>query len=177
MKPARRLGRSALVAHRSSLAASCVLAGFLVFLLAFLIAPVTAQVSGTDQSSGTVYQAPMFKFYVWGQVQSPGAYRLSANPDIVELLSAGGGPTEKADLSHVTLVRGIDQRRQTLNLRRLLNSGQTTTLSPGDVVIVPESFWYRFRDEITIVTSLAVFVNLYFTIANRPSQTANASRR
>jgi len=149
----------------------------LVFLLAFLTVPAAAQVTGTDQPSGTDYQAPMFKFYVWGQVQSPGAYRLSANPDIVELLSAGGGPTEKADLSRVTLVRGVDQRHQTLNLRRLLNSGQTLTLSPGDVVIVPESFWYRFRDEITIVTSLAVFVNLYFTIANRQASTARMSRR
>ena len=119
----------------------------------------------------------MFKFYVWGQVQTPGAYRLSANPDIIELLSAGGGPTEKADLNRVMLVRGIDQRRQTLNLRRLLNTGQTTTLSPGDVVIVPELFWYRFRDEITIITSLAVFVNLYFSIANRPTQAAKVSRR
>ena len=153
------------------------LATALVLLLAVLVIPAKAQTVVTDPSAGTAAPAPVFKFYVWGQVQSPGAYRLGANPDIVELLSAGGGPTEKADISRITLVRGIDQSRQTLNLRRLLSTGQTTTLSPGDVVVVPELFWYRFRDELTIITSLAVFVNLYFSIASRTSQTAKANHR
>jgi hypothetical protein len=136
-----------------------------------------SQLQAQTSETATVGLAPLFKFYVWGQVQAPGAYRLSANPDIIELLSAGGGPTEKADLNRVTLVRGIDQRRQTVNLRRLLNNGQTITLSPGDVVVIPEAFWYRFRDEITVVTTLAVFINLYFTIANRPTQAAKVSHR
>jgi protein involved in polysaccharide export with SLBB domain len=34
------------------------------------------------------------KYYVWGQVRAPGAYSFVASQDIVELLSAGGGPTE-----------------------------------------------------------------------------------
>jgi hypothetical protein len=136
-----------------------------------------SQLRAQTSETAIVGLAPVFKFYVWGQVQTPGAYRLSANPDIIELLSAGGGPTEKADLNRVMLVRGIDQRRQIVNLKRMLNNGQTVTLSPGDVVVIPEAFWYRFRDEITVVTTLAVFINLYFTIANRPTQAAKASNR
>jgi len=122
----------------------------------------TAGLSGQAQPE----QAPLFKFYVWGQVRAPGAYGLGANPDIVELLSAGGGPTDQADLNRVVLVRGVDQRRRSINLNRLLDGGQTVTLSPGDVVIVPEAFWYRFRDEIAIVSTLATFVTLYFSVYN-----------
>lgn len=123
---------------------------------------LTAQTPTVGRSE----QAPLFKFYVWGQVRAPGAYGLSANPDIVELLSAGGGPTDQADLNRVVLVRGVDQRRRSINLNRLLDGGQTVTLSPGDVVIVPEAFWYRFRDQITIISTLATFVTLYFTVYN-----------
>lgn len=150
--------------------------------------PTVGQFGQTQQSQQTQQtqptrpaEAPLFKFYVWGQVRAPGAYWLSANPDIVELLSAGGGPTEQSDLNRVVLVRGVDQRRRSINLRQLLNGGQTITLSPGDVVIIPEAFWYRFRDQLAIVTSLATFVTLYLTVelANRRTTSTSAlgSRR
>jgi hypothetical protein len=119
-----------------------------------------------DPASASLSEAPVFKYYVWGQVRQPGAYRLGANPDLVELLSAGGGPTDQADITHVVLVRGIDQKRVPLNLKEAIGSGKLIRLTPGDVVIVPRAFWYTFRDELAIVTSLAIFVNLYFTIAN-----------
>jgi len=121
----------------------------------------TAPYSGEPLS-----QAPAFKYYAWGQVHAPGAYRLSANPDIVELLSAAGGPTDQADVSNVVLVRGSDQRRVKVNLKEQLNSGKPLMLSPGDVIIVPRSLWYTIRDELAIVTSLAVFANLALTIIN-----------
>ncbi len=162
--------RSSPIAYRLPSIAFCLACSLALLLPGSLLHAQTSE-------SSVVVQAPVFKFYVWGQVQTPGAYRLSANPDIIELLSAGGGPTEKADLNRVMLVRGIDQRRQIVNLKRMLNNGQTVTLSPGDVVVIPEAFWYRFRDEITVVTTLAVFINLYFTIANRPTQAAKVSNR
>jgi len=82
------------------------------------------------------------------------------------LLSAGGGPTDQADVSRVVLVRGIDQKRVPLNLKDAIGSGRLIPLTPGDVVIVPRAIWYTFRDELAIVTSLAIFVNLYFTIVS-----------
>jgi len=103
---------------------------------------------------------------VWGQVRSPGAYSLSANPDVVELISAGGGPTVEADLSQVILVRAINKNRVRINLKQILSRGEIIPLSPGDVVIVPRSFWYTLRDQLTIVTSLAIFTNLTLTIIN-----------
>ncbi|MGQ9708495.1 MAG: polysaccharide biosynthesis/export family protein [bacterium] len=138
--------------------------GLLITGLLFLTRTILAQ-PGAGATT-PMYQTPMFKYYVWGQVRSPGAYSLSANPDVVELLSAGGGPTTEADLSRVVLIRAISKNRVRINLKRVLNKGEVIPLSPGDVVIVPRSFWYGFRDQLTIVTSVAILANLTLTIIN-----------
>jgi protein involved in polysaccharide export with SLBB domain len=130
------------------------------------IASVTLAQTGAAALAEPLAPAPVFKYYVWGQVRAPGAYRLSANPDVIELLSVCGGPTDQADLNHVTLIRGVDQKRVPLNLKQALGSGQVISVTPGDVLIVPRSLWYSVRDELVVVTTLAVFANLYFTIAN-----------
>ncbi len=109
-------------------------------------------------------QAPTFKYYVWGQVRTPGAYSLGANPDLIELLSAAGGPTQEANLRRVVLVKAVDQKRTRLNVSRLLAKGNVVPLSPGDVVIVPRSAWYTIRDEFWVVTTAAILVNLGLTI-------------
>jgi protein involved in polysaccharide export with SLBB domain len=83
------------------------------------------------------------KYYVWGEVRSPGAYSFIASPDIVELLSAGGGPTENANLRRVTLIQAMTQKRTRIDLQRMMDSGQVLRLAPGDVVIVPSSPWSR----------------------------------
>lgn len=108
---------------------------------------------------------PAFKYYVWGQVRSPGAYSLSINPDIMELLSAAGGPTEYADVRHVVLIQAVTHRRIRVDLKRMFNTGQVIPLSPGDIVLVPTSLWYPIRDFLSVSTtiiSLATFV-LAFT--------------
>jgi protein involved in polysaccharide export with SLBB domain len=105
--------------------------------------------------------------YVWGQVRSPGAYGFVANPDILELLSAGGGPTENADLRRVILIRAVTQKRASVNLQAMLVSGQVVRLAPGDVVIVPSSPWYHVRDWISIVTVASTLATLVLTVVNR----------
>jgi len=116
--------------------------------------------------SAPVSQLPGSKYYVWGQVRSPGAYSFVAAPDIFELLSAGGGPTESANLKRIVLIRAVTQKRSSVNLQAMLDSGQILRLSPGDVVIVPTSAWYSIRDGLTVVTSVATLVTLAITILN-----------
>ncbi|MCX6844553.1 MAG: SLBB domain-containing protein, partial [candidate division WOR-3 bacterium] len=111
-------------------------------------------------------QGPVFKYYVWGQVRGPGAYSLSANPDLVELLSAAGGPTQYADVRHVTLVRATTKKRMRIDLKKMLDAGQVVPLSPGDVVMVPDSPWYSIRDGLTITSTVVSFATLVLTIMN-----------
>ena len=120
----------------------------------------------TQAGSTSTSQAPAFKYYVWGQVRGPGAYSFSANPDIVELLSAAGGPTEYADVRHVTLVRATTQKRTRIDLKKMLDAGQVVPLSPGDVVMVPNSPWYAIRDGLSITTTVVSFATLALTIMN-----------
>jgi protein involved in polysaccharide export with SLBB domain len=104
------------------------------------------------------------KYYVWGQVRAPGAYSFVASPDIVELLSAGGGPTEYANLRRVILIRAVTQKRTRIDLQKMMDSGQVARLAPGDVVIVPSSPWYNVRDWFTGVTMATTLVTLAITI-------------
>ncbi len=114
-------------------------------------------------------QVPGSKYYVWGRVRSPGAYSFVASPDIVELLSAGGGPAENANLRRVVLIRAVTQKRTRIDLQKMMDSGQVLRLAPGDVVIVPSSPWYNVRDWLTVVTSAATLIILVLTIMNRVS--------
>jgi protein involved in polysaccharide export with SLBB domain len=99
-------------------------------------------------------------------VRSPGAYSLGGNPDLVELLSAAGGPTQYADVRHVVLIRAVTQKRMKIDLKKMLGAGQVVPLSPGDMVMVPDSPWYRIRDGISIVTTVVSFATLVLVIRN-----------
>ena len=114
-----------------------------------------------------VSQVPGSKYYVWGQVRSPGAYSFVASPDIVELLSAGGGPTENANLRRVVLIRAVTQKRVRVNLQKMMDSGQVMRLSPGDVVIVPTTPWPSVRDWLAVLTSAASLATLVLTLMSR----------
>lgn len=114
-----------------------------------------------------VSQVPGSKYYVWGQVRAPGAYSFVASPDIVELLSAGGGPTENANLRRVVLIQAVTQKRIRINLQRMMDSGEILRLSPGDVVIVPSSPWSNVRDWLAVLTSVASLTSVVLLIMNR----------
>lgn len=116
--------------------------------------PITGSVSGS-------------KYYVWGQVSSPGTYSFIASPDILELLSAAGGPTVDADLRRVVLIRMVTQKRTRVNLQALMNKGTVLRLSPGDVVLVPSTPWYNVRENIWILSTTASLFSLALLIMDR----------
>lgn len=69
------------------------------------------------QNGDTIYvnRAPVF--YIYGEVQRPGAYRLERNMTMVQALSAGGGLTPKGTQRGLTVMRP--------------GSGVTPGLAPG----------------------------------------------
>ncbi len=101
---------------------------------------------------------------VWGQVARPGQYLLRGSPDLFELLSQAGGPTANADLTRILLIRERDKTRRRLNLDRIVASGEPLFIAPGDVVIVPESGWSRFKSNLPVVSTLVVVANLVVTV-------------
>ncbi|MEO0078951.1 MAG: SLBB domain-containing protein [candidate division WOR-3 bacterium] len=101
---------------------------------------------------------------VWGQVARPGQYLLRGSPDLFELLSQAGGPTANADLTRILLIRERDKTRRRVNLDRVIASGEPLFIAPGDVVVVPESGWSRFKSNLPVVSTLVVVANLIVTV-------------
>ncbi len=101
---------------------------------------------------------------VWGQVARPGQYLLRGSPDLFELLSQAGGPTANADLTRILLIRERDKTRRRVNLDRVIASGEPLFITPGDVVVVPESGWSRFKSNLPVVSTLVVVANLVVTV-------------
>ncbi|MBB5202010.1 polysaccharide export protein EpsE [Glaciimonas immobilis] len=83
-----------------------------------------------------VYVDRAHKFYIYGEVQHPGGYRLERDMSVMQALSIGGGLTPRGT------ERGLRVRRRDAN-------GKTATLSlknddelkPDDVVYVQESLF------------------------------------
>lgn len=83
------------------------------------------------------------KLFVFGQVQSPGAYFYNGSNTVLNTL-ASARPTELADPTAVLIVRpdenGELRARMTVNLDEMIRVGDTTlnsTLEDGDIIYVP----------------------------------------
>lgn len=85
------------------------------------------------------------KVFVVGEVQEPGIYPLDGEMTYLQALTAAGGPTERAKLSHVILVRGTathQNREHFINLRPNSKPYPETRLGyvqPRDVIYVPST--------------------------------------
>jgi polysaccharide export outer membrane protein len=101
----------------------------------------------------------MMKVNVWGAVKNPGAQYVSDETDLISLLSAAGGPSEDAKLSHVRLIRNFDGENKNLviNINKCLRKNEADKIpeiKPGDTVIVPKKGH-----------SLGRFVNILYNVA------------
>ena len=83
---------------------------------------------------------------VVGQAQQPRAIPYRANMTLLDVMIAVGGLTPFADGNNASLVRTIDGNQQQFRVRLddLLRGGEITAnaaVLPGDVVIIPETFF------------------------------------
>jgi len=79
-----------------------------------------------------VPRAPMF--YIYGEVQKPGVYRLERNMTVMQALSVGGGLTARGTERGVRL-----HRRDAKSVVRTVEPRLTDTIEENDVVFVRES--------------------------------------
>lgn len=129
--------------------------------------------------------------HIWGEVKSPGEYRVSDGIDVLDIISKAGGPTEFARLSKVRLTRALNNqqpgsqndgeltsvnsyRKQYRNLKRVvlidvshyLKQTQRVyslpTLQSGDIVYVPKNRWSTWKAVATIIRDVAIVANAYY---------------
>ena len=81
-----------------------------------------------------VERAPMF--YIYGEVQKPGSYRLEPNMTVLQALSAGGGLTPRGTERNVRIKRQMpDGKLETIKARH------DDPVQPNDVVYIQESLF------------------------------------
>lgn len=95
---------------------------------------MTANVSVQNGDTLTVPRAT--QFYVYGQVQKPGAYRLEHNMTVSQAISTGGGLTKQG-----TERRAIVKRRDAKGVEREYRVKSTDVLQPNDVLFIKESLF------------------------------------
>ena len=90
--------------------------------------------------SVTVRELRVDRIYILGQVSRPGEYQLRPGAGIMELLASAGGPTNRADLAKVVVMRGRIEATQ-LNLLEAfaVNKNPEFRLVAGDVLFIPET--------------------------------------
>jgi protein involved in polysaccharide export with SLBB domain len=99
---------------------------------------------------------------ILGQVRTPGEYPVLADGDLLTYLTKAGGPTDRADLANISLLRGNGTRRevQTLSLNDPKSLPQ---IQAGDTVIVLADNPSRVEKQSRIVSG---FMSIFSFLAN-----------
>jgi polysaccharide export outer membrane protein len=84
----------------------------------------------------TIYVPRAPQFYVYGQVQHPGVYRLERRMTVSQAISAGGGLTAKGSERWLVV-----KRRDAAGKERKVSVSSTDYLQPDDVLLVKESLF------------------------------------
>ncbi|MBN2309292.1 MAG: polysaccharide export protein [Candidatus Hydrogenedentes bacterium] len=104
--------------------------------------------------------------YVLGEVQRPSVFQLAEGQTLVQLLArAGSFSGSTARIRHVVLLRETDAENTlvtTVNVRRMLKTGEHITLRPGDVIYIPRARLVRLQEFINRITgSITPVLDLY----------------
>jgi len=126
-------------------------------VIIFLITILTITLSGQIQPSIPATRSDASRYVmsaksdallmtvkVWGEVQKPGLYDVPIGTDIVELLSSAGGPTSRAKLSKVKIIReatsGPEHIVSIINIKEFLDTGNAENIveiKANDTIVVP----------------------------------------
>ena len=100
--------------------------------------------------------------YVLGQVEKPGAIRLTPEMNFLDALALAGGPSKDAAVNKMRIVRPDAEAAMSVPLKRLLASelGLNVSLQEGDIIYVPKRGIARLGyvfEKLNPVTSLLIF--------------------
>ena len=87
------------------------------------------------QEDDTIYIPRADFYYVLGEVNKPGQYKLEKDTTVLKAITTAGGNTKKANLKRITVVREIDGKE------RELPAELFQSIQPDDIIRVPESFF------------------------------------
>ena len=75
------------------------------------------------------------RIFISGQVRTPGAFSITENTTVLQALTLAGGVTESAAINRLRLMRIVDGKQKTINVKI------TDVVQPGDTLVVPERYF------------------------------------
>ncbi len=83
----------------------------------------------------TLYIPKAKFFYIIGEVNSPGRFKLEKKMNVLQAISMAGGLTQKANVKKPKIIRAVKGKEQEIKV------GMTDPVLPNDIIKVPESFF------------------------------------
>jgi polysaccharide export outer membrane protein len=88
------------------------------------------------QGGDTIYVHRAGMFYIYGEAQRSGAYRIERDMTVMQAMAQGGGPTNRGSENRLRLHRkGSDGQMQKIDPQ------MTDTVQPNDVIYIKESIF------------------------------------
>jgi polysaccharide export outer membrane protein len=75
------------------------------------------------------------RIFISGQVRTPGAFSITENTTVLQALTLAGGVTESAAINRLRIMRIVDGKQKTINVKI------TDVVQPGDTLVVPERYF------------------------------------
>jgi polysaccharide biosynthesis/export protein len=88
------------------------------------------------QDGDTIFISRTVSLYVFGQVKSPGAYRMPGGATVLQALSLAGGVTDRGATGRIKIIRVINGQKTEENKVKL-----DDPVRPGDTIVVPERYF------------------------------------
>jgi polysaccharide export outer membrane protein len=116
-----------------------------------------AQYVNDPKIDASVIEYAARRFYLYGEVQKPGAYAIDRPLNIYQALALGGGYTTKANRQQVILLRGTPDNLEVVRFDAESPQAQGFyALRPDDLVFVRRTGAGKFSDEaLPILTGIA----------------------
>ena len=88
------------------------------------------------QDGDVIYQPRAELFFVLGEVNNPGTYKLEDGMTVTRAISLAGGYTERASKRRVQILRNNEEGKQTKH-----RAEPNELVQPEDIIEVPQSFF------------------------------------
>jgi polysaccharide export outer membrane protein len=106
--------------------------------------------------------------YVLGEVQRPGAFRLTPKMSFVELLAKAGGPTRDAALGRINIIRPGQSANKSVALKQLTTPSRKANigLKEGDIIYVPTNTIAKVNYAIQFLNPFTTLLGIYADITS-----------
>ena len=138
-------------------------------ILPLLVLAALIQASGLESYyvPGVETGEVLISVHIWGEVRSPGTYRIPVGSDLVVALSAAGGPVGTANLDNVKVVEGSSEVEYNLADFLEAEGEPLPIMGPGATVYVPERGFEGWKEVIDFGYKILVAVNLVWLMTER----------